>query len=117
MYKERWQPVFALVLGIYIIASPWLMPEFLASPKLTLEPEWSHYFTGIAIVIIAIFAMTYFGAWTVWLEALLGMWLILAPWVLGFSLLPIFTWSSVIVGIALIVSSLGSLTAELLRST
>lgn len=117
MDKERWQPVFALVLGIYIIASPWLMPYFLASPNLTLEPAWSHYFTGMAIVIVATFAITNFGIWTTWLEALLGMWLILAPWVLGFSMLPAFTWNSVIAGIALIVSSLGSLTSELMQST
>lgn len=117
MYKERWQPVFALVLGIYIIASPWLMPYFLANPSLAPEPAWSHYLTGMAVVIVAAFAIASFRAWTAWLEAFLGVWLILAPWVLGFSQLPVFTWNSVTVGIVLIVSSLGSLTAELTQST
>ncbi len=117
MYKERWQPILALILGAYIIASPWLIPYFLADAKLALEPAWSHYFAGLAIVIVAVFAIMSFGLWTAWLEALLGLWIIIAPWLLGFSSLPFFTWSSVIVGLVLIAISVDSMREELAQST
>ncbi|MHA3902586.1 SPW repeat protein [Castellaniella sp. WN] len=116
MYKERWQPILALILGVYIIASPWLIPYFLTDAKLALEPAWGHYFAGMAIVIVAAFAMMSFGLWTVWLEVLLGIWTIIAPWLLGFSSLSVFTWNSVIVGIVLIAISVDSLRTELMQS-
>ena len=57
-----------------------------------------------------------FEEWTAWLEALLGLWNIIAPWALGFAALSVFTWSSVIVGIALIVSAIGALSSRLMQS-
>lgn len=51
-----------------------------------------------------------------WLEALLGIWMIIAPWLLGFSSLPVVTWNSVIVGIALIVISVDSMRTGLMQS-
>ncbi|CAM3912685.1 SPW repeat protein [Castellaniella denitrificans] len=116
MYKERWQPILALILGAYVIASPWLIPYFLADARLALEPAWHHYFAGLAIVIVAVFAIMSFGSWTSWLEALLGIWMIIAPWLLGFSSLPVVTWNSVIVGIALIVISVDSMRTGLMQS-
>lgn len=116
MYKERWQPILALVLGVYIIATPWLIPYLLKSPALLAGAAWSHYAAGLAIVVAAIFAIMSFEEWTAWLEALLGLWIIIAPWALGFSALSVFTWSSVIVGIALIVSAIGALSSRLMQS-
>jgi len=116
MYKERWQPIVALVLGAYVVVSPWLIPYLLRGSVLTLGSAWSHYIAGAAIVIVAALAISSFRLWEAWVEALLGLWVIIAPWVLGFTSLHAFTWNSVIVGALLVAISLGSLKTDPMQS-
>ena len=116
MCKERWQPVIALVLGVYVLGSPWFIPLFLRGSVLDFASAWSHYLAGAAAIIVAALAMLSFRLWKVWVEALIGLWIAIAPWVLGFTSSRIFTWNSVFMGIVLIAISLGSLKAGSMQS-
>jgi len=117
MYKERWQSIVALVLGVYVLVSPWLIPYFLQGPVLDASSVWGLYLAGVAVIIVAAFAILSFRLWEAWVQALLGLWIVIAPWVLGFASTRALTWNSVIVGIVLIVISLGSLKTDRMQST
>lgn len=117
MYKERWQPIVALALGVYVLVSPWLIPYFRRGPVLDASSVWSLYLAGVAVVIVAAFAILSFRLWEVWVQVLLGLWIVIAPWVLGFASSRALAWNSVIVGIVLIVVSLGSLKTDRMQST
>ncbi|MEK7212453.1 MAG: SPW repeat protein [Patescibacteria group bacterium] len=44
-----------------------------------------------------------------WLEAVLGLWLMLSPWVLGFSGISVMMWSNLIAGMAVFLIALWSI--------
>ena len=43
------------------------------------------WLTGIAIAVLSFAAIVAFAEWEEWLSLLLALWLIAAPWVLGFT--------------------------------
>lgn len=49
MYKERWQPVMALVLGLYVVVSPWLLGF---SPERVFT--WNAVIAGLMLVAISL---------------------------------------------------------------
>ena len=44
-----------------------------------------------------------------WVQLILGGWILISPWLLGFSGITIMTWSNVIVGVALVLVNLWSI--------
>ena len=40
-----------------------------------------------------------------WTELVLGLWVLISPWVLGFSTISLAKWSSVLVGIILVLAA------------
>src|SRR5262249_46501983 len=54
---------------------------------------------GVIIAILAIAALVSFRKWEEWIEAVLGLWLIISPYVLGFTTQMNATVDQVIVGI------------------
>jgi hypothetical protein len=44
-------------------------------------------------------AIAMFAEWQDWLTGILGLWLVIAPWVLGFGSFAAAAWNSVIVGL------------------
>ena len=42
------------------------------------------YISGIAIAVLAIAALAAFAVWEEWLNLIVGLWVLVAPWVLGF---------------------------------
>ena len=57
----------------------------------------------MAVAILALWAIWMFADWQDWLTGILGLWLVIAPWVLGFHTMALALWDHVIVGILLIV--------------
>jgi hypothetical protein len=81
MTKERrWQDGVMLVLGLWLIVSPF----FLSYVDLTGMAALNSYVFGIGIAIFAIIALAKPQAWEEWVNLVLGIWLIVAPIVLGF---------------------------------
>jgi hypothetical protein len=69
---------YAAAFGLFLFVSPWLFA--FVSERVRIE-VWA---AGAAIVAISIAAIVAFSEWDEWLNLLLGVWLVISPWVIGF---------------------------------
>lgn len=90
----QWKDVVNLVLGLWLIVSPWAL-TFAADRR----PMWNASVIGLIIAVAALAALISFHKWEEWIEALLGLWLIVSPYLLGFTTQMNATVNQVIVGI------------------
>jgi hypothetical protein len=67
-----------LILGAMLISSPWLF-AFAAGTR-----SGNAFASGVVIVVLSMAALTVFAAWEEWLNLIVGLWLIVSPWVLHF---------------------------------
>lgn len=76
--NAKWCDVANLILGAFLFFSPWMFGfEAGAASR-------NAYVAGIAIAILAIAALAAFAVWEEWLNLIVGLWTLIAPWVLGF---------------------------------
>jgi MFS family permease len=80
MSGKRPQDWLNLILGALLFISPWMM-GFLADTM----PTRNAWLVGAVLAVIAIAALFAFAEWEEWVNLALGLWLIAAPWVLGFT--------------------------------
>jgi SPW repeat len=90
----QWKDAVNFVLGLWLIVSPWAL-GFVADQT----PTWNAWVVGVVIAVAALAALIAFNKWEEWVEAVLGAWLIVSPYLLGFSAQMNGTWNQVIVGI------------------
>ncbi len=100
----RWQDWGSLLLGIVLFVSPW----FLATASQA-SSAWNAWIVGILVALVALWALMQPDiSVPQWLGIVLGAWLVIAPWMLGFAAIGAAAWTAWIIGILLIV--LGALT-------
>ena len=97
--KKHWQDWGNLVLGLWILASPWLLQITPENPLVTLNL----YLVGAAVAALAAIAILAFQAWEEWTNVALGAWLFVSPWALGFSTSTVLMWNAVIAGALIVV--------------
>jgi hypothetical protein len=68
-----------LVLGAFLFLSPWLFGFE------TGAPFTNALICGVIIAALSIAALAAFATWEEWLNLILGLWVIVSPWVLGFA--------------------------------
>lgn len=95
---SRWQDWAELFLGIWLFFSPWLLGYSDVSNAAT-----NAYLVGIAIVGLSILEIATKTRWEEWTNLLLGVWLVLCPWALGFNAVRSATQNMVVVGIIMVV--------------
>jgi hypothetical protein len=61
---------------------------------------WNAGISGLLIACCSAVALYRYGTWTEWSNAVLGTWVVVSPFALGFAAAPAATWTSVAVGIA-----------------
>ena len=66
-----------LLLGAVLFISSWFFGSGLASQNA--------FVCGFIIVVISLAALAAFAIWEEWLNLILGLWVLVSPWVLGFS--------------------------------
>ncbi len=71
--------LYNLVLAMVLFASPWLFARANGAAVIDLR------ISGAAIAILSLVAMVAFANWEEWAKLLLGIWLIVSPFVLGFA--------------------------------
>jgi hypothetical protein len=81
---KRWRresalDVYNLLLAMFLLISPWLFARANMTAAVDLRA------TGAAIAILSLVAMVTFAYWEEWANLLLGLWLIVSPWLLGFA--------------------------------
>jgi hypothetical protein len=76
--NAKYCDVANLVLGAILFVSPWLFAfdAGLASQNAIIS--------GIVIAVLSIAALSAFAVWEEWLNLIVGLWVIVSPWVLGF---------------------------------
>jgi predicted MFS family arabinose efflux permease len=76
---RRWQDWFCMVLGILMAASPWLV-GYTGLEDATLNAVM----VGFLVFALSALALTLLDHWEAYLNAMLGAWLVLSPWLLRF---------------------------------
>ncbi len=77
--RESGLDVYNLLLAMFLLISPWLFAHANSTAALDLRVS------GAAIAILSLAAMVAFAYWEEWVNLLLGLWLIVSPWLLGFA--------------------------------
>ncbi len=80
MKDRRWQDIVMLVLGAWLIVSPFVLQY----PDYTGYTAMNSYILGIGVIVFAAIALYMPQMWEEWVNLILGAWLIISPLVLGF---------------------------------
>ena len=71
--------LYNLVLALFVFVSPWLF-AYVSRPA-----RFDLWVTGIVLAVLSLAAIVAFAEWEEWLSLLLALWLVAAPWVVGFA--------------------------------
>jgi hypothetical protein len=104
---EQWQDSASLVLGLWLLFSPWLF-GYTAVPAVA----WNAYIVGIIIAVAALAALVAYQKWEEWLKAVLGAWLIISPWVVNYAGHQTAMWNHIVVGALVLILAIWSATTE-----
>jgi SPW repeat len=77
--KESVLDIYNLLLALFLFATPWFFAYGNADAEIDL---WG---SSAAVAAVSIATFVAFSIWEEWLNLLLGAWLILSPWVIGFA--------------------------------
>ncbi len=105
-----WQDTIALILGAWLIASPWLLGFTGVSVAM-----WNAVLFGALIMVMALMAIFNFHEWEEWADMVIGLWLVASPWTLGFARTydvmstNAATWNFVVLGLLTIAMAVWSL--------
>jgi len=94
MATRRWQDWVNLVLGLWLFVSPWALDYANQT-----YAAWNAYVLGAGIVVFAAVAAYMPQAWEEMINTVLGIWLILSPYVLGFATHTMIALHTVVVGV------------------
>lgn len=114
MNRQRWQDWATLVLGLWIIASPFLLlaPAAAGAPAISGIVHWNFYIVGLALAMIGIAALYSRRPWEEWTDVVLGVWLLISPWILAYTSETALKWDAVIVGLVVAVLAAWALTSD-----
>jgi len=96
--KESIADVISLALGAWLFLTPWIFGFLSVAPA-----SWNAWLSGIAIAAVAIAALSAFAEWEEWISLILGVWVAVSAWVIGFAGHATVTWVHVLTGIAVAV--------------
>lgn len=91
---NQWRDSANFVLGLWLFVSPWVLAfgEFNVA-------VWNAWILGVIIAVAALAALAQYHEWEEWVSLVFGAWLIVSPWVLGFTAATAALWNHVIVGL------------------
>lgn len=93
-----------VVAGLGLLFSPWYL-GFTAESSAT----WNAWITGAAVTLLAAAALHAFHQAEEWASLVLGIWAVIAPWVLGFAMVSAAVAVHVIAGLVVAVAAALSL--------
>lgn len=105
--KRRWQDQVILLLGLWLIVSPWALAYVIGSP-IAINVQVA----GAVIALLALFDLYKTYAWAVILNLLIGLWVAVSPWVDALADRSAMMTNNVIVGAAVIVLALWELKSD-----
>lgn len=93
--RDKWPDWLNMALGVWLFVAG-LFP----AARLTSAGAWDHYIVGLAIAIVAGVAISRPHKWEEWINLILGLWVFLAPFLLGFWEFGWPLWNHLFVGVA-----------------
>jgi uncharacterized membrane protein len=96
--------VVNIVAGLGLLVSPWLFGFATET-----YAAWNAWIVGAAITVFAAAALYAFNEVEEWGNLVLGLWTLIAPWVLGFSAVTTALWVHVVAGIVVAVLAAGNI--------
>jgi hypothetical protein len=93
MGPKRWQDWTNAILGLWTVASPWILTFARIN-----DAAATAWVLGAAIVVLAVIAVYMPRAWEEGLNILLGLCLLISPWVMSYADMPRPTANAVVVG-------------------
>src|SRR5262245_36838287 len=103
-HPQDWIYVF---LGVLLFLSPWVL-EFYRDRV----PAWNAWIAAPFIALAAIAAIYAFEIWQDWLLALLGIWVLVSPWALGFASNSTALWTHIAIGLLMVAFAAWQIWAE-----
>jgi hypothetical protein len=106
--QGTWASGLNVIAGLWLLISPWVLGF-----TDTQNALWNNVILGIAIAIIAFIRAGgwYTPQWLGWLNLILGIWVFIAPFVLGYSNVSSALWDDLVLGVIVVVLSAWSLWA------
>jgi hypothetical protein len=95
-----------LILAVWLFISPWVLQS--ASMG---NFAWDAWIVGVLVALLSLGALYQVTEWEDWGNLILGLWLFISPWVLGFSGTIAAAWDGWIVGILVAAISIWGITA------
>jgi SPW repeat len=77
--RESVLDIYNLLLAVVLFASPWLFALTNTVGKVDL------WVSGVVVAAISVAAIVAYAKWEEWANLLLGLWLVVSPWILGFA--------------------------------
>ena len=102
---KRWQDWVMLVLGIWFFLSPFI----LGYPDVSAISAVNSFVFGAIVAALAIAALARPQMWEEWVNLVLGLWLIVAPFALGFRGESAATTNHIIVGLLIAIDAVSVL--------
>jgi hypothetical protein len=96
--------IINIVAGLGLLLSPW----YLGYAGETYA-AWNAWVVGAAVAVLAALALFAFHQAEEWINLALGLWAVIAPWLLGFATLPAAVGAHVIAGLIVAIVAAGSL--------
>jgi SPW repeat len=113
---NRWQNWANLILAIWLFISPWVLQFGGAVQSAANEPTvavshaaWNAWVLGVIVFLVALSAIGNMEVWQEWWNIVLGAWIFVAPWALGFVGIPRAGWDHWIVGALVFLLAIWSL--------
>jgi hypothetical protein len=114
-----------VILAIWLFISPWVLgfgttvntaaPNAAAASPMDVAytAAWNAWVLGVIVFLVAVSAAMrrgfWQGSWQEWSNVILGIWIFIAPWVLGFANLQLAAWDHWVVGFLIFIVSLSNL--------
>jgi len=104
MRLKHWQDAVNAVLGAWLVLSPWAVAYQQETAAMV-----NAMVIGLALIAAALGAIFVPRAWEEWTEGVLGLWMVVSPWALGFSAMSAARLTAVVTGIVIAALALWTL--------
>lgn len=95
--KVRWQDWFNVIIGGWLIVAPLIG---IGQPDGT--EAVNAWISGGLVILFSVWALARPEKWEEWVNLALGLWIMAAPFVLGFSDSTLAAWNHVVVGVIIV---------------
>ena len=107
MQLKHWQDPINALMGLLVVLSPWALGFQATTPAMV-----NAVIVGVALIAAAMGAIFVPRAWEEWTEGVLGLWLMVSPWTLGFSTHRDAKLATVAAGLVILVLALWTLLTD-----